>query len=261
MSREPFSMVPRSLYEGRVVPEGETGSDAMAAYLYGYLDLRQGKGDRPTKGYRYVAKKLGWQERTVARYARLLSARGLIELHEGGPNAAPVSASMLVIHNPSRKVMNPSCTISDHTSKEGTKHRHEPQPAPSFARSEPRPLSRLAQEDEATPVAFDAGPACAKRATRSRETRHPDSTPVAPNAAGPRSKRYGEVGLREDSRERGESASGPPSEVSAIAGLREELGPVEVVDQALARCDCCGAPADGQPNPDGTPMCKMHEPF
>jgi hypothetical protein len=261
MSREPFSMVPRLLYESRVVPEGETGSDAMAAYLYGFLDLRQGKGNRPTRGYRYVAKMLGWQERTVARYARLLSALGLIELHEGGPNTAPVSASMLVIHNPSREVLNPSCSLNNGTSKEGTRHRHEPLPAPSFARSERRPLPRLTQEDEATPVAFGAGPARAKRATPSRETRHPVSTPVAPNAAGPRSKRYGEVGLREDSRERGESASRPPSEVFALAGLREAFGPVEVIDQTFDPCACCGAPADGQPRAGGTPMCKGHAPF
>ncbi len=267
-------MVPRSLYESRIVPEGEKGSDAMAAYLYGFLDLRQGKGNRPTEGYRFVAKKIGWQTRTVADYARLLSRVGLIHLDEGDPRAASTQASMLVIHNPSREVVNPLCTVTDEASKAGSRYDHKPHQAPSIANAETRPLARAthdrddrplarrAHDEEMTPGASNAPPprapnappSCVKRAT-------PRSTPGASDAPQSRSKRY-EVGLDAGFRAREGNTPEPLApEVSAISRLAETFGPVEIVEEAPVLCAACGAPADGQPASDGSPMCRSHEPW
>lgn len=123
--REPYAMVPRSLILGRIIPEDEQGNDAMAVHLYCFLDWRQGVGDQPVRGYRHASKALGWDNHTVATYARLLARVGLIDLDEGNRRAAV----MTVIHNGARRRLNPDCSLDAvedprHPPKAGTRASH-----------------------------------------------------------------------------------------------------------------------------------------
>ena len=73
----------------------------MAFHLLVYLDLKQGANGYPVGGYRYVSKALGWQPRTVSKYAKALEREGLIRLTTRGAGLHQ-SVRMEVLHNPSR---------------------------------------------------------------------------------------------------------------------------------------------------------------
>ena len=73
----------------------------MAFRLLVYLDLKRGANGYPVGGYRYVSKALGWQPRTVSKYAKALEREGLIRLTTRGAGVHQ-SVRMEVLRNPSR---------------------------------------------------------------------------------------------------------------------------------------------------------------
>jgi hypothetical protein len=174
--REPFAMVPQSLFLGWITSGRQTEREAMALYLYALLDLRQGKLGRPVRGFREVARAIGWQERTVSTYAHVLAEAGLIELTEQGRS----KAVMAVAHNPSRGRLNPWCTLVGLSPKappkSGARYRHDPQPAPELSHLA-NPAVRVthldvhnAPPEQALPVARDA---TVPRSLRSEEVASP----------------------------------------------------------------------------------------
>jgi hypothetical protein len=127
--REPFAMLPESVITGELEPGVSTQARAMAVLLFCYLDLRQGKHGNPVRGYRYIATKLGVQERSVKNAAAVLERCGLIEVTRSGPPYK--SAVLRVIHNPARGRSNPSASIGP------VPHRYRHDPLPYGRRFEP----------------------------------------------------------------------------------------------------------------------------
>ncbi len=248
--------------------------------LYAYLDRRQGGRAWAVKGAGEVAKGLSWQSRTAKKHLRHLADVGLIELD---PEPAPAWGNTLVrvVHAPARRRYadprsqpgvwepepdarwrKPAKTAAEIERLRANGWRSAPTVRPDHAATpeavfeRPRPLRTVgaARPPEAVEGRRDPPPREARRATRTNSDggRGAPTVPVS---------RY-EVGSRAGFRERGgKGLDGPASEVSAIARLEEAFGPVEVVDEARALCAACGLPADGQPDPSGTPMCRTHEPF
>lgn len=270
--REKYAMVPTSLILGQIVPNGKSESHAMALHLYTYLDLRQGERGEPVRGFRRAAKALGWQERSVSRYAHLLASAGLITIDQAQGRAASTQAIMTVVHNPARERHNAECDVeavdAKAPPKAGSRYRHGPQPAPSMTRFQQRPLSRPthrrnepSERPLSRPVHQSDDPTLSRHVHKLVHDVHQDDpTPVASHATGSRSKR-GLSGLREGFRAReGDQHEETATEVSVVRRSEETFGAVKVVDPTLGVCAECGAPADGQSS-DGTPMCKAHEPF
>ncbi len=116
--RDRFAMIPESLITG-LLPAADSRVRASALHLYAYLDLRQGKDGRPVRGFRYVARAIGLQERTVAKVAKALAEAGVIELtlSEGSK-----SAEMRVVHNPARERFGHGVDVGQPPSR----YRHDP---------------------------------------------------------------------------------------------------------------------------------------
>jgi len=106
---ERWAKIPESLIVGELLDGIDSRERGSAVVLYCYLDLRQGADGWPVKGFRAVARKLGYQDRTVSSAAKILHEAGLIELTLTQPVAT--SAVMKVIHNPARRRVNPSVTL------------------------------------------------------------------------------------------------------------------------------------------------------
>lgn len=98
-------MLPKSLIE--------SGLPAETVVLFAELDLIQGEVGHPARGYAYVARRLGWTERTVSKHAKILQGAGLIKIRRQSTNSAGSSGSaeMRVIHNDSRGRTNPHVLI------------------------------------------------------------------------------------------------------------------------------------------------------
>jgi hypothetical protein len=129
---EPYGLVPRSVIRGAL--GGDRFDDSRLVHLYAELDLRRGATGRPGGGYRDLAKALGWQPRTVERYARHLADLGLVEINSDGRGAVAID----VVHNPSRKDRrNPDSTVADAGSRvfprAGTRAGHQRRPPPDVA--------------------------------------------------------------------------------------------------------------------------------
>jgi hypothetical protein len=135
--RDRFAMAPESLITG-LLPEADSRTRATAFMVYAYLDLRQGEKGRPVQGFRNVARKIGFQERTVAAAARALANAGLIELSESGSNATV----MRVLHNPARGRVNENAEVG----RTPRRYRHDPTPW----NDETETLLRQAQEGVAS---------------------------------------------------------------------------------------------------------------
>lgn len=144
-------MIPESLITGRLLPGVTTQQRMTAIDVYAYLDLRQGSGGWPVKGFRTVAKAIGVQERAVSKAAKVLADLGLIELTVTSPVAT--SAVMKIIHNPARGIVNPHVELGP-TPK---RYRHDPVPYPasSAVRASRKAVQRL-HEPYPTPDAQDA---------------------------------------------------------------------------------------------------------
>lgn len=96
--KAPYAMLPRAVIESDL--------DDPCVRLYAVLDAVQGATGKPARGYGWVAKKIGWQSRTVATHAQHLADRRLIALEERDdherPGGGKRGVTMRVIHQPSR---------------------------------------------------------------------------------------------------------------------------------------------------------------
>lgn len=255
--------------------------------LYAYLDRRQGKSSSwAVKGAADVADNLVWQRRTAKTHLRHLADVGIIEL-DPEPSRGWGNTFVRVAHAPARG------RYADLRPLPGV---WEPEAEPRW-RQPPRSreeLDRLRSSNagrDAPSVRQDGGarssaiesanawrdapaerggalgtlgatrlPEKARRARPDGVTRLPERSNAGRDApCVPVSKRS-EGGLRGFRAREGNDEDQPAPEVSAFARLEEAFGPSGVVETSEF-CADCGAPADGQPCPDGTPMCRTHDPF
>ena len=155
---EKWAKIPESLIVGEFLPGISTQKRLPAFLLLCYLDLRQGERGWPVKGFRYVAKEIGLQDRTVASAARTLNEAGMIELTLTSPVAT--SAVMRVVHNPARARVNPDVALGSPSKR----YRHET-------------------------LQYPASPSVRASHTGVQDAHTEASTPDARNAAGSRSMR------------------------------------------------------------------------
>jgi hypothetical protein len=87
-----WSMLPGELIE--------SGLDDSCLRLYAELDLIQGQYGRPGQGEQYIADRLGWQKRTVARHAGHLDAAKLVKIEK--PRGALGQRTYRLVHNIAR---------------------------------------------------------------------------------------------------------------------------------------------------------------
>jgi hypothetical protein len=97
--------------------------------LYAFLDLKQGATGWPARGYRYVGREIGWQDRTVKKHALVLAELGLIELDADGRR----QVVMRVVDNRGRGRVNPGSAIAVGARPE-QRARLAPQPPPDPSR-------------------------------------------------------------------------------------------------------------------------------
>lgn len=113
-----FAMIPESLICGRI--EGlSTAGHAAALHLYCYLDLKSNNSTWPVKGFRNASRDLGWQPKTVKKYATILADAGLIDVQQNGKH----KAEMRVVHNPARRRWNPGVHIGPSPMRHGHSRR------------------------------------------------------------------------------------------------------------------------------------------
>ncbi len=162
-------MVPASLLEGDYFRGATTGEVNTAIKVYAYADLKQGNNGWPVKGYRKIGKAIGMQDRTVAKAAELLAAAGLVALNQDRSGSA---VQISIIHNPARSKFNPDAIARPAPERSGNKaHRYQATPS----------------QERAALTSVEPGASNAEEVVR--EPRHPQATPGASHAPGPRSMR------------------------------------------------------------------------
>jgi hypothetical protein len=201
--QEKWAKIPESSIVGEFLPGISTQKRLSAFLLFCYLDLRQGERGWPVRGFRYVAKEIGLQDRTVASAARTLSEAGLIELTLTIPVAT--SAVMRVIHNPARARVNPDVALGSPSKR----YRHETLPYPASS----------AVRDSHTAV---------------QDAHAETPTPDARNATGSRSMRsaWSEV----------EACDALPATVSDEPRCTDCLGLIRVHGRRAEPAECCTCP-------------------
>lgn len=85
----------------------ESGLHLWCKLLYIFLAARQGKHGYATFGQSYVADRLGWNRKTVGKYAVILEGFGLIKVTREGTKKDVYE----VIHNPPWDIVNPNVTL------------------------------------------------------------------------------------------------------------------------------------------------------
>ena len=154
LSIEPFAMVPRTWILGTLVP-GDSQSQAMALHLLCFLDHFQRKDGYAVGGYRYVSVALGWQPRTVSKYAKALEKTGVLKLTTRQEGKLQ-SVRMKVERNGSRWPERPSLSLSPHPSRAAHK-------ASGFRSPLKEHQMRDTHSDGTRPSAPDASPPSSPR--------------------------------------------------------------------------------------------------
>lgn len=204
--------------------------------LYGYLDRRQCNRTWAVKGAGEIADHLGWQPRTAKKHLRHLADVGIIQL-DPEPSPAWGNTLVRVVHQPTRGRYAEVRTLPDVWEPEAPRRWRKP----PKSREELDALQSNGWRDAPPPD---------------------DRTGSAPRPPGEAHRATTGGATRPLCQSNGERDAPTVPVYEVIGGISvpdsSELSSVALLE---SYCASCGAPADGQPDPDGPLRCRAHEPF